>query len=270
MTTLFPHTIGASRIRPWLRVLILSSVLSVADTGCIPSDKATNQQPARTDTDTWSDADALPVLRQKLITPVAEVSKFKVSTSDVTFNEIMEPKADDPFPSDEEAVVFARAWIERHFGRLPSSTSIAADKVLHSTSGHEQPAFDWDRGHTITFRERFHGMPTDGFAIVYVPGRNELSVHSHLYSYEPIPDSAKKVIKKDAAVAAWRALYAKRPDAKEALPVFDKKVSPKLKYVWSSVANRGHDDDIIAPTWVLDDEGLLMVDGHTGEPWYND
>jgi len=219
----------------------------------------------------WTAGDPLPLLERKLMLPVVELPEFKVSSDIVVYRRPPMPPTESPFPTDDAAITAARSWIETSFGALPAGVSLEVKRINHSSSGREKPEFDWDHGHTIVFCEKYRGVATDGGAVIYLTGRTQFSASVFLFSYKTISGTAKTLVDKKDGVAAWRARFQQRPDAKEILPQFDKKAAPKLKYVWSPPANRGPDGrDVIAPTWVLDDEDTIMVDGHTGEAWFND
>lgn len=249
------------------------STASISATSAMP---ATPISPAGTTaggSDIWSETDSLPLLTRKLLQPITEQSKFDDSMGILNFRNSPKPRppTEEPFATDAEAVNAAQAWIESHFGKLVPALRLELKHVDHSSSGGPTPRFDWDRGHTIVFKEIYRGIPTDGGAVIYITGRTKFSASISLYSYAPVAGSGKPLVTKQAAIAAWRTLLKQRGSASDVLARFDNGVQPHLLYVWSPLANRGSTgEEFVVPTWALEQEDLYMVDGHTGKAWYND
>jgi len=222
----------------------------------------------------WPKDGTLPLLVAKKMRPIADAGKFK---DDGYFKYLgkrdPQPPREEPFATDEAAIAAAQQWIVAHFGELPPHSSLKVKALDHSSSGRPQPAFDWDRGHTITFTQLFRGIPTDRFAVIYITGQTQFSASVSLCSFEPLPRSRKPVVNANVAIKALRDVYEKMNVGPKFLAEFDKKAHAKMSYVWSPEANRDHlldEIDVLAPTWVIDDEERLVVDAHTGKPWMND
>ena len=148
----------------------------------------------------WTAEDHLPLLSGKLLRPIADAADFRIDENAVRYprDPTPKPSGETPFPNDDDASAAARKWINAHFGPLPRAVSLEITGIQHSSSGRDKPAFEWDHGHTIAFREVYRGIPTGGFAIIYVTGRTHFSATVQLYSYEAIPDSAKAIVGRGA------------------------------------------------------------------------
>lgn len=222
--------------------------------------------------DTWSEFDELPLLERTLILPKSNKVGFAVSSLNVVFRGVPHAELikEEPFQTDREAVDAAKAWILGIFGELPGYTTLELVEIAQSTSGSGKPRDDMDRGHTITFREKYRGIVTRGGAVIYIAGRSQFSACVFIYTYRSVPKSAKQIVDKATAIQKWRVQFERAGADATTLSQFDKKARPRLIYEWSSLANRGTDASRVAPTWVLDDENRIMVDGQSGTPWTND
>lgn len=222
----------------------------------------------------WTPEDELPLLRADLITPQRDSKLFAIEPNRVKYLQnsgVSSPIHEVPFLTDDQAVAAAKKWITRNFGKLPEDVCLKATRVLHSSSGRPKPAFDWDIGHTITLRAYYRGIPTDNTTVIYITGRTKITGTIDLRRYTPLKTRGH-IVDAEAAKRAWRKVIAPRKDAAEVLKHLDTKTKPRLLFVWSPKANSDVklSYDVLAPTWVLDDEERIMVDGHSGNPWIND
>jgi hypothetical protein len=222
----------------------------------------------------WTAKDRLPLLRADLVTPKKNVDLFAIEMSVVRYpKDQMQPTppAEKPFETDKQAVAAAKDWINEHFGDLPEGVSLKATEVHHSSSGRPTPAFDWDSGHTIILRAYYNGIPTYNVSIVSITGKTQINGTIDLRRYTPL-ETQNHVVDASTAERAWRKIIADRENSAEILKQFDANVKPQLSFAWSPMANSdvGLEYDVLAPTWVLDEAELFMVDGHSGKAWYND
>jgi hypothetical protein len=229
---------------------------------------------AHKQTDNWSPADELPLLVQTLICPIKDAADFSKSLGGLKYPRERRPvrPAEKPFEKDVDAVAAAKTWITAHFGQLPQDTLLVTTSIDHSSSGRSKPAFDWDEGHTIVFRETYNGIQTDSFAVIYITGQTRFNASVKLHTYTPIPGTAKRIVDKAVALKAWQdRIKEKGYDAKTLAGYgYERNAKPRLVYVWSKVHYRQRHSDVIAPTWALGRESKLMVDGQTGLAWLND
>jgi len=265
--------------RQTLKPLIIGFSVILLCAGCGNATRSTRTDPPTAKNavpHVLSESDRLPILVRKPIAPKTEADAFENESGGFRF-----PKAhsqpilkDEPFETDQEAVAAALTWLVNHFGDLPSGITLETKSILQSSSGRPAPEFEWDRGHTISFREIYNGIPTDSFALVYITGRSTFQATVELCMYEPVPGSAKMIVSKQAAVSAWRKVYEEKGADSNLLAQYDRRATPRLVYVWSTIANTAKKDEddreLVSPTWTLDDEGIIMVDGHTGKTWVND
>jgi hypothetical protein len=217
----------------------------------------------------------LPLLSCRGLKPILEDDEFTHRDGlsfDFPKKLNLKPPTEEPFSTDAEAVSAAVEWVVHHFGPIPPRTSIEVTRVLHSSSGSEKPRYSWDRGHTITLHQFYDKIPTEIGSVIYITGRTRFSGHVEMATIEPVRGSARKLVTKEAAVKAWRTTGAGRGATKEELDKFEKRLKPRIEYVWSPTRNADLDDgpQIYAPTWVMIEGEPLMVDGHTGKPWVND
>jgi hypothetical protein len=222
----------------------------------------------------WTSEDELPLLRADLIAPQKDAKLFAVERSRLRYpKERKTPTApmEKPFQTDKQAVAAAQDWIQEHFGQLPEGVSLKATEVHRSSSGRSNPEFDWDVGHTIFLRAYYHGIPAYNVSIVYITGKTLINATIDLRRYTPL-ETRKHIVDASTAKRAWRKIIAAREDSAETLKQFDANVKPTLSFAWSPAANNdvGIEYDVLAPTWVLDEAELFMVDGHSGKPWLND
>jgi hypothetical protein len=222
----------------------------------------------------WSERDELPRLNGQLMRPIRKADEFEIGNSSVRHPknpQPVEPPTEPPYATDDAAVRAAMNWLRDHFGELPEGVTLKATEVLHSSSGREKPEFDWDVGHTIHLRAAYRGIPTEDGAVIYIRGKSQIHGTIFLRRYTPM-GMPRPVIEAAKAKDAWRRIVAARENPEEALKQFEAQAKPRLMFVWSSEANRDVQDSdwIVTPTWVLDDEELIMVDGHSGKPWFND
>ena len=217
----------------------------------------------------------LPLLVATKLRPIADVGNFKDEYGYFKYTTEPDPQLpkEEPFATDEAAIAAAQQWIIAHFGELPAYTSLELKSLEHSSSGHPQSVHAWDRGHTISFRQTYRGMPTDKFAIIYITGRTQFSASVCLCSFAPLSNSAKPVVSAKFAIKALRDVYEGMDIGSEFLAQFDNEATAILSYVWSPEANEVHSlktAAVLAPTWVIDNDERLLVDAHTGKPWMND
>jgi hypothetical protein len=224
--------------------------------------------------DNWSEADELPLLARTTIRPIRNADEFSIEPGEIRYPREPRPlrATERPFEKDDDAVTAARAWITAHLGRLPKGTSLDVVRIDHSSSGRDKPAFGWDQGHTIVFREQYHGLPTDSTAVIYLAGRTQFDASLGLHTFSPIPGTAKRIVDKAAALKAWQDRIKEKGYSASVLAEYGygKNAKPRLVYVWSKVHYLQRHSDVIAPTWALDREGKFLVDGHTGAAWLND
>jgi Leucine-rich repeat (LRR) protein len=227
----------------------------------------------------WSESDFLPMLTGTLIRPTSEAANFDFVAPYCfeyprgAYTGATKPRraTEEPFPTDAEAVAAARAWIKAHFGELPRYTTLDVKRIDHSSSGRPKPAFDWDQGHTILLREKYRGIPVAGSALIYITGRTQFRASVTLRTFSPVPGSAKRVVDKETAVKAWRTKLEKRGADAAALAEFDKNAKPRLVYIGSPKSNPPDSkSDVLAPTWAIDPDERMLVDGHDGAAWLND
>ena len=208
-----------------------------------------------------------------MILPTSKNELFAVSSTHVKFTEASGTKHvnEKPFDTDREAVDSARSWILRNFDKLPNHASLEAVELLRSASGSPKPQGETDRGHTVTFLEKFHGIPTQGGAIVYIAGPHpglceDLSLF--IPAYSKVRETNRR---QDRGDTEMEGSACERGAEKGTLFQFDKRAKPRLVYHWCPLSNRGSDAPVVvAPTWVLDDENKIMVDGQSGKAWTND
>lgn len=247
-----------------------------AEKSALPSSAAADPGTggASKQTGKWAATDELPLLTRTLIRPIRDAAEFSADLSSLKFPRERKPlpPTEKLFEKDDDAVAAARAWITAHFGELPQGISLEVQSIDHSSSGRPKPVSDWDQGHTINFREQYHGIPTDGFAVIYITGRTKFAATVKLHTYSPIPGSAKRIIDKPAAVKAWQDRIKEKGYDLKALGWYgyEKDAKPRLTYVWSNVHYLKTHTDVIAPTWALDRDDKFMVDGHSGVAWLND
>jgi hypothetical protein len=223
----------------------------------------------------WTKSGSLPLLVRKRVRPLVNAADF--ADESLYFRYPREPNTppptEEPFDTDEDAIAAAVKWLVDQFGELPPDTSLQVTSLEHSSSGHSKAVFDWDRGHTITFEQRFNGIPTDSHTVIYITGRTQFSASVSLCSFDPVPESRKEIVDEGVAIKALRDVYENAKAGPEVLEQFDKKAHAKLEYLWSPKANQssGLDEmNILAPTWVINGEKRVVVDGHSGKPWVND
>jgi hypothetical protein len=222
----------------------------------------------------WSEADDLPLLAQAIIRPI-NPAEFSADI-DEGFSYPRQPgplhATEKPFEHDDDAVAAARSWITAKFGRLPQGVSLGVDRIDHSSSGRPEPAFGWDQGHTIVFREIYCGIPTDSGVVIYIAGKTKYAASVKLHAYSSIPGTAKRIVGKAAAVKAWEDRIKQKGYDATLLAQFgyQKNLKPRLVYVWSPKYNVGGRSNVVAPTWELGRDCKCMVDGQSGIAWLND
>jgi len=225
-----------------------------------------------------TERDPLPLLTRREIAPRHEVEKFTGGNGSYRFIDpsAQQPPKEPPFEADAQAVAAAQAWIAAHFGEMPSGVTLQVKTIDHSSSGRAAPAYDWDHGHTISFTELYRGIPTDSGAIIYITGRTSFNATIDLYEYFPVSGSERKIVSGEVASKSFRDLWVKAGHSLSAdeLAQWDRTVKPRLVYVWSPLTSElqtgAQTDKCTAPTWALDTEGRIMVDGQTGKIWEND
>jgi hypothetical protein len=282
-----PRTYKTGRMRERDRWAMFSWV-AIALSGCGQSNQAARTNVAGdkasvpevgADNSDLDVSGELPVLARSLIHSIHSNPSFIISGNQVSFAYgrplDAERLAQPPYTSDADAVAAARLWINANFGEPPAGVSLRASTV-HFTApvsggAGRAPSPGNAEDCSIVFQERYRGICTDGYVVVHLARRTVFSASVSLFSYDVVPASAKVVVRKSTATDAWWSRFQQLPDAQKIIREFPRFGDPKLEYVWSPLANQGHDkNNLVAPTWVLDEEGKMMVDGHTGAVWFND
>lgn len=266
-------------VRHLLVQVVITSILLL---GCLTGEsrgqaapKPVQNTPSKTQTTELSEKDALPLLVTTLIQPVTEKDQFKIDSLSIEYLRDEKPIAPAQlFANVDEAVTAAKKWIVFHFGDSPANVTLQLKDVEGSRREPGKPFDAHDPNHTVEFRQTYRGIPTSRRAVFIATGHTPTRVIIELSRFEPIAGSAKVVVRKDIAIKAWRDLIAaKHAEKLEEFDNWAKTAKPELRYEWSPMANQGlGDHNVFAPTWVLDGEGdgLFMVDGQSGKPWYND
>ena len=221
----------------------------------------------------WTEKDELPLLRADRIKPVRDAESF----GDVIGGLRLQypkgggkprPATEPPFSTDEQAVAAARAWLTAHFGHLQEGASLEVKTVYRSSSGRPKPANDSDIGHTIVFCEHFRGIPTDNYTTVCITGKTQISATVDIRRYTPV-ESPKRIVDAAAAKEVWRKGLAAHESTAATLDNLRRRRSQGLSSCGCPRAGFATDSTFLAPTWNVDG-GIMMVDGHSGEPWVND
>lgn len=219
----------------------------------------------------WTTATKLPRLRASMIKPRGGREGFTCLRHEVRY---WDPKkrsksdSEPTFPTDAEAQAAALQWIAVEFEPLPRGTSLRVSKVLHSASGNPAPKYDWDKGHTVVIQEVYNAIPTIGNASVYIAGKNIFKASTALYAFEPEDSSRELLSPARARRALMKAIAENSPGAyKGKVPETQQ---PKLEYDRDPHDNPDLEHDILTPTWIMDANGILKVNGFTGRFWVDD
>jgi len=199
-----------------------------------------------------------------LPTSTASNTGFEGGWGGVTFHAEHPPvrAPEPPFATDAEAERFLRAWLAQHFGPLPPDTELRMTRVLHSASGGEQARYDWDQGHTITFRQTWRGHPTDRFAVLYLQGRTKVHGTVDLARLTVVPGSEARIL--DETQARERLAEVLRSLGQDTAMAND--CPMHLEFLYSHTAEVV--DFELRPVWTMGD-GPGFLDAVTGQPGRN-
>src|SRR5436190_552844 len=186
-------------------VRALASVLLVV---CVVG-KSGAQSTAPTEPAEWTEKDPLPLLVATQIQPVAEREIFKID--DLYIEYLLEEKhkaSGRLFASVVEAVASARKWTVAHFGEAPADTPLKL-KGVDLVPGEAATPFNARAAdHDVGFRQFYRGIPTSCRVVFDATGQTPTRVIIELRRFKPVADSAKPVVSKEAAIKAWRDIYA--------------------------------------------------------------
>lgn len=229
--------------------------------------------PRRDEAQDVGKGDCLPVLRCDPMTPIADAGAFvdHGGMYEYPIELVRNAAPSDPFPTNEEAVQTARKWIGVHFGSMSAGTDLMVQSVQQSASGHDRPVYSWDRGHTVTLRQTYLGVPLHASAVVYILGRNGLAGTVQLVRVEPVPGSMANVITSEDAMRSAKKFMQDKGASVNDIDVSGGSGSPRLEYVClrigdGSAVTRSE----FRPQWVIVPGEPLMVDAHSGKAWLND
>jgi hypothetical protein len=223
----------------------------------------------------WPEDGTVPLLYSWNLPPIFEQTEFTgEGMHQYPRDRTRKPPQDDPFATDSEAIAAAERWIVDHFGALPPNAALKPTSVAHSSSGIAKASSDDDRGHTITFRETFHGIETNDFAVVYISGRSDFSANVALCRYEIVPRSAKPIVSAATAISEVRSIFAKmNPGNGEFLKAFDQDPQARLVYMYADQDDNSDEDQdrkddrqIRSPYWIINGDERLFIDAYTGKP----
>jgi hypothetical protein len=216
---------------------------------------------------------SLPLLACTPLKPIRDADDFSESAGDYEYPRQPakhEPTDEAPFATDAEAGRAAMDWIVAHFGPLQADCNLVVKDIDGSASGHDQPVYDWDRGHTVVLQQTYRGIATDRMAVVYIQGRTRFRGTISLGRLLPVDGSERPLVGKDDVAKTVRELMVRQGGDPAAIEAQSPGPEPYLMYVWSPSHNLGTDREILAPNWALDRGGSSLVDAHTGRPWRND
>lgn len=242
------------------RVLLLLAVSLFASSCSTPAASTLTTPPAEP-----SEPTALPRLWAERLQPLRDPDRF-----DFTYGAAMvrlegAPQAtgEEPFATDADAIAYLRSWLQTHFGPLPEQTDLVVDRVQHSSSGGDQPSYDWDKGHTVVFTQTWRGIRTDRTTVLYLSGRSQVDGSIDLARFAPVEGSQRDLLSPAAAqLAVGRVLSALGQG--HLLP---SGIQRTLTFLWESETEAG-DRMRLRPVWILG-EGPFLIDAHTGEPGRN-
>jgi hypothetical protein len=223
----------------------------------------------------WSKKASLPILKCDVLRPIKSPELFAIDALSVSLPKDksalpMKGAVEKPFEKDDEAVAAARAWIVEYFGPTPEGMELRTKSVESKKWGSEERP-----GHRVEFESFYHNMELDFHCHVGLCGRSVVKCDCRLAKPQ-IVGRSETLVSADAAKAAWREIFARGPKGAETVKAFDRNAKPRLQYHWCPLRRPGDpefktpDLSLQMPTWVLDDEGLVMVDAHLGKPWFND
>ncbi|MCC7062784.1 MAG: hypothetical protein IT456_08275 [Planctomycetes bacterium] len=171
------------------------------------------------------------------------------------------PASEPPFATDAEAEQVLRGWLTQNFGPLPPDTELRMTNVLHSASGSDVARFDWDQGHTITFRQTWRGFLTDRFAVLYLQGRSKVHGTVDLARFTVIPGSEARIL--DEAEAREQFAQVLRSMGQDTAMVRD--CSMHLEFLYATGDETSCE---LRPVWMIGD-GPGFLDAVTGQPGRN-
>lgn len=101
-----------------------------------------------------------------------------------------------------------------------------------------------------------------------IKGSTIVSASGRLGRFESIPASEQMVISKERALEVWNAFKIKNPHVKNSASARSFRLS--FEFTNKTIYNKIKYKLILAPTWIVDDDRLIMIDGHSGQVWFND
>lgn len=177
----------------------------------------------------------------------------------------------EPWATDDEAVQACLQGITKRFGDLPRDVTLVVRSIDHSASGVEVPSDPEDRGHTLVFEVCWRSVPTDRYCLIYVQGRTHYSGSTDLGTFEPIADSAERLLTGQEAVARFVEALRAGGVTDAQIAEYEKQAVPRLEYVWSPWHNDSSVPEgvsVLAPNWCVAE--TMCVDAVTGRVWRND
>lgn len=219
----------------------------------------------------------LSKLEYKSAKPVFDVENFKDFTDKSDYFEYPKnqatppvPAVEPPFETDAEAVEAAKDWIVKRFGPLGSGLTLSASSIRHSSSGHDKPVYDWDKGRTIVLELVYENIPLDIRSILYNSGKTQFHGTIKIGTVKALSDTKKEIISMERAIDSCsklvRAVLGRESDVSE----FRKKASPRLEYVEEtrSILDIEQKARVFRPCWVMAVAGeKARVDAYTGQAW---
>lgn len=160
--------------------------------------------------------------------------------------------------SDQEAVMVAWQWLQKHFGVVGGNTAIEVEEVLPSATGDVVAASEEDVGHTVVFRQHLLGLPTDRFATVFVRGRLCVSGMVGIGDFAAI-EAGGYPISRARAGEVLAVLIASRGIRADLLGS-----ELLLEYRW--VGRRESGEGLYRPVWAVRGGLGPCIDARSGEP----
>jgi hypothetical protein len=204
---------------------------------------------------------SLPYFRGIIVKPISDTKQITMGRygSFQYTNKLDDARSGGPVVDEPRAIEIGLEWLDRHFGGVHKSR-MALRRIARQERGSQ---IDY----IVTLEQQWSGMPTSGFANIYIRGETVKTVVVRIMKFTAIPNTDRPCITSAAAMERYGngGLGRGRPPAETV-----KSASPELVLVWSLEDYKYGDDGVHIPAWSFGKERRILVHAHTGKLFVDD